>query len=630
MALSECSDEARACAALPLARRAMCLSPHDPQPAQRLLATMAQARQWAKLARIGPWFCHLWPAQAEFFRLTGVALHACRSLRAQDYLRQAWLTAPDSSRCFKTYLEYLLKDEVDSPPEVLIEQGRKFLAEPAFQHWWQLVFTKAGRLAQHHGQWRQALQYFKEAARANPQAPELRQRIRDLDHKLAYLCGELELPIPKLVGSSAGWNLAPHTAGAPFAPSAHTSPLRVLHLLQSSLPYKQTGYAFRSQALLECQQHAGIKVLAVTPPWFGTPSAPALHPSLDWWDEPVEGVPYRHLKWTMPDKPLVDHDLVEWYAELVLRVVEEFQPMILHAHTGHFNALAALAVRSRCGLPVVYEVRNLWEDSLTANGVIRSDGEMYRYYRKIETDCMQHVDCVLTLCAAMETELRERGVSSIEITPHCIDSSLIQKAAPSTRWVNSPIVGFFGALNRYEGLDTLLNALALPICQTRQVHALIVGAGPCHAQLQDLAQSLGIAHRVRMLGAQPGLTVLGLYQRVDCVAIPRIASRVAQLVTPIKVLEALASGKPVIASRVAALTEVVVDRQTGLVFQPDCPEELAQAIATLVDHPTLGQQLGAQARAYVTKRHNWPTMEQTYLRLYHACWVARCPTPAAF
>ena len=143
-----------------------------------------------------------------------------------------------------------------------------------------------------------------------------------------------------------------------------------------------------------------------------------------------------------------------------------------------------------------------------------------------------------------------------------------------------------------KGIDVLLEALKA--CGERRLELRLIGDGAIRPQLEEQAVRLGISDRVSFLGSKHRREVFDELWRCDLLVMP---SRLASESFGLAALEAMACGKPVIASAVGGLRELVDDGATGLVVPPDDPAALALALARLAGDPELRLRLGEAGRA---------------------------------
>ena len=151
------------------------------------------------------------------------------------------------------------------------------------------------------------------------------------------------------------------------------------------------------------------------------------------------------------------------------------------------------------------------------------------------------------------------------------------------------LVGNVGRLALQKGQRHLIAAMPLLLQRVPRAHAVIAGGGDLEDYLRDLAEEAGVAERVHVLG--PRKDVPALMHAIDVFAMPSIWEGFGLVL-----LEAMAAGRPIVASRVATIPEVVVDSETGLLVPAGDPQALADALAELADQPALAHQLGESGR----------------------------------
>ena len=151
------------------------------------------------------------------------------------------------------------------------------------------------------------------------------------------------------------------------------------------------------------------------------------------------------------------------------------------------------------------------------------------------------------------------------------------------------LVGNVGRLALQKGQRHLIAAMPLLLQRAPRAHAVIAGGGDLEDYLRDLAEEAGVAERVHVLG--PRKDVPALMHAIDVFAMPSIWEGFGLVL-----LEAMAAGRPIVASRVATIPEVVVDSETGLLVPAGDPQALADALAELADQPARAHQLGEAGR----------------------------------
>ena len=164
-------------------------------------------------------------------------------------------------------------------------------------------------------------------------------------------------------------------------------------------------------------------------------------------------------------------------------------------------------------------------------------------------------------------------------------------------------------LRREKAHEVLLRAAASLIAAHPSLRFVIVGDGPRRAELEADARSLGLAQHVSFLGHRED--VPALLAEADLFVLPSRSEAF-----PNGVLEAMAAGLPVVASRVGGLLDLVEHERTGLLVRPDDATELAKAIADVVRQPERAAALGEAARARVAARYSFDRMVEAFEDLY--------------
>ncbi len=397
--------------------------------------------------------------------------------------------------------------------------------------------------------------------------------------------------------------------------------MRILHILDHGLPL-QSGYTFRTRAILKAQEALGWSVAAVTGPRHGdTPAAV----------ESIDGLTFHRTQARMRAGVAGELLGISAFAKRIEGAVESFRPDILHAHSPVLDALAALIVARKRKLPLVYEIRAFWEDAAVGNRTGTEGSARYRATRMLETFAVRRADAVAVICEGLRGDLIARGIAGdkIIVSPNGVDLGLFGAVPPRGDALASElgldgadVVGFIGSFYDYEGLDDLIAAMPALVVQRPSAKLLMVGGGPMEDALRAQAEASPAAHAIRFVGRVPHTEVERYYGLVDILAYPRKRMRLTDLVTPLKPLEAMAQGRLVAASDVGGHRELIRDGETGTLFPPDDPAAIAVALAAMFADRSGWAARRTRARDFVEQERNWSSnilrYEPVYQRLMQA------------
>jgi glycosyltransferase involved in cell wall biosynthesis len=215
---------------------------------------------------------------------------------------------------------------------------------------------------------------------------------------------------------------------------------------------------------------------------------------------------------------------------------------------------------------------------------------------------------------------RPEARGKVHVIPNGVDPARFGAAPP--RDPAAPFtVAFVGTLKPWHGLDTLVEALVLLRRTVPDAQLLVVGDGPGRAALEQDVQAAGLGHCVRLTGAVDPAGVGALLARADATVAPYPATAECYF-SPLKVLESMAAGVPVVGSRVGQLPELIRDGETGVLCEPGDPAAVARALAALAADPALRRRIGARARSWVLARHSWDGVARRVLQLAAPAEVA--------
>lgn len=310
------------------------------------------------------------------------------------------------------------------------------------------------------------------------------------------------------------------------------------------------------------------------------------------------------------------------------RVARSQSADLLHVHSPYRNAIPALRAARRLGIPVLYEIRGFWEESGVASGHFVAGGARHRWWRRRETQALLGADAVICIGQELRREVVGRGADPhrVFVVPNAVDPEVFRtsegddwpEAVEAVRSRLRPVTfGYVGSVRSMEGVEWMLRGVGELVRRGHDVGALVVGGGDLEP-LALLAAELGITERVVLTGQRPHTEITAWYRLVDVFVVARPDAVVTRLVTPLKPLEAMAMRRAVMVSDLPALREIVLDGETGVVFNAEDAADLADKAERLVRDPALRESLGRRARDWVERERVWSKVVEIVPRAYRS------------
>jgi len=384
-----------------------------------------------------------------------------------------------------------------------------------------------------------------------------------------------------------GWVMPPNSP-----PSKLTKKNLVRYLIYTSLPHHSSGYATRTHNLLHSLNKGEWSVEGVTR--YGYP----------WIDkklkrnqvedcEMVDGITYFRQ---FNEKNINLLTLEERLSEAADSFIEHCRthgvPEVIHAASNWMNGVVACHAGKVLGVPVIYEVRGRWEFTRIARDPGFRGSEYDKMIRRMEIHVAKSCDKVLVITSGLKQMLIDEGVSAEKITiaPNGVDPEVFQplprdeELADELGIQDGPVVGYVGSLVHYEGLDLLIKAIGnLKIMGQWSGQVLIVGDGAEKNNLEKLADDVGVGDSCIFTGRVDFRDINRYYSLIDIAPFPRTSHEVCEMVSPLKPFEAMAMGKRVICSNVAALKEVIEVGVNGELFEKDDVNSLTTILGEMLN-----------------------------------------------
>lgn len=286
---------------------------------------------------------------------------------------------------------------------------------------------------------------------------------------------------------------------------------------------------------------------------------------------------------------------------------------------GRFDVVVATSPQFFCAVagwlsgmlkrtPWVFELRDLWPDSIAAVGAIRTSW-LLRLLERLELHMYRHAALVVSVTQSFIDNLERRGIQRphVAYVPNGIDPSFwrcqVDTGALRTRLGIPPdavVAAYMGTIGMAHGIGTVLEAAEILRREHSQVWFLIVGEGAERAALEEEARRRGLTHLV-FTGQVPREEIPALMHAADIALVLLKDSPLFCTVLPSKLFEALASGRPIILGVRGEAQRVLEQARAGLPIAPENAADLADAIRRLAADPPARLAMGEAGRAYVAQ-----------------------------
>lgn len=311
------------------------------------------------------------------------------------------------------------------------------------------------------------------------------------------------------------------------------------------------------------------------------------------------------------------------------------------------RAVAAKTLARHAAAPfdAVYERYSLWSTAglevsrtlrlpfvLEVNAPLRQEQKAYRSLAdsamatRIEREMFAGADAIIAVSEGVAAYVRANGASAsrVHVVPNGVDLERFDPSrgrADIAGFAGRPIIGFTGSLKPWHGIDTLLEAYRMLVEEGSDARLLMVGEGPMRAWIEGFAAGTRLAGRINLTGWVDHADVPALLQTMSVAVAPYPALDEFYF-SPLKLFEYMAAGRPIVASGIGQIDEVIEDGVTGLLVAPGDVEALASAVRTLLKDHDMADRLGRAGRC-AAQNYSWQSNARKVLGLFQDGVCAR-------
>jgi glycosyltransferase involved in cell wall biosynthesis len=250
-----------------------------------------------------------------------------------------------------------------------------------------------------------------------------------------------------------------------------------------------------------------------------------------------------------------------------------------------------------------------------------------RAYQLLRRASRNGTDLFIAVSSEIRTKLKAEGIpdqaialipNAVDINPNTISADaawLCKTYQLRERW---PVCCAAGRLVEAKGFRYLISSIDLLRRAGRKLYCLIVGEGHLRHSLAKQISRLNLQNHVRLLGFRDHTETLKIIKACDLFVIPSLTEG-----APIALLEAAALARPIVASRVGGIPDILTDREHGLLVDPRDEIGLAGALAWLCDRTIEAAGLAARARERIAREYNFQVQTEALERAYNTAWARR-------
>jgi glycosyltransferase involved in cell wall biosynthesis len=299
------------------------------------------------------------------------------------------------------------------------------------------------------------------------------------------------------------------------------------------------------------------------------------------------------------------HGPADWRAvRRIQRLIERNSIDLVHTH-GYKADIYGYAAARLARRPVIATCHN-W----------CGRGPRHAIYCCLDCCALLNFDKVVVVAQGIAERLQRFGMDSrrLVVIHNGVDTARFQCADPllDRPWKQgASVVGYIGRLSEEKGCEYFLRAAREVLTRCPDTVFALFGDGPLQNRLELLARTLGVNRQVFFCGARSDMA--RVYASLDLVVLPSLDEGM-----PLAVLEAMASGIPVVATRVGSIPAIIESRKTGLLVQPGQASELRDAIVMLLGQPQLRYALAEAGRHVVAESFTADAMARNYLAIYES------------
>lgn len=273
---------------------------------------------------------------------------------------------------------------------------------------------------------------------------------------------------------------------------------------------------------------------------------------------------------------------------------------IIHAHWT-FSGLIGVFLKKVHGKPLALTVHGSDINNLPPHGLMK----------KTSVYVLKNADKIVAVSNALKDTVTGFGILSdkVKVIPNAVELS---DFPPGLKERMGFKILFVGRLVPEKGLEYLIKSMEFIVKEIPQATLTVVGGGPMREELEGLVEGYSMGDKIRFEGMKPHSEILRYLQDTDLFVLSSLSEGL-----PLTVLEAMAAGKPVVATNVGGIPDAVIDGESGILVPPKDIDALSKAIISLLGDRVKQIRMGEKARKRSEEKFSWEKIVESVVKIYN-------------
>ncbi|TRZ52413.1 MAG: glycosyltransferase family 1 protein [Dehalococcoidia bacterium] len=322
----------------------------------------------------------------------------------------------------------------------------------------------------------------------------------------------------------------------------------------------------------------------------------------------IDKVSKRYTRYLLPGINFSSKRIVGVYPFLpsLSKIIKTVRPDIVHAQSHLFlTTYSAINQAFRCKIPSIITVHGMLAKRTLPINLVQ---QIYLYTMSSSGFKKATKIICLTRSDANEVIKYNCKPEKVRIVPNGVNTEVFK---PSSFEEKKNLIGWIGRFVPEKGLKYLVDALNIMAGQNRKSKFILIGDGPQMSKVIRMVNRYGLSDRTFFTGQLPHKKIHEIMSKASIFVLPSIKEGM-----PITLLEIMASGKPVVASDISGINDVLTHGKNGLLVPPCNAERLAEAVLMLMNDQKLRKSLGENARQLMVEKYNWDLVAEKIEEIY--------------